>query len=90
MDIEERKMYSEVYGVIMLLGKKYIDKLPKGFIRFIRENKLDDYEPYYTLEKNLVNQGIKKSSLAFLTIINYKYWAETEKDREEIFSVIGK
>jgi len=90
MNIVDRKIYSEVYSVITLLGEKYINRIPEKLLKFIKHSKLDTYSPRYTLEMDLDKQEIQKQSLALIALINYKYWAENEQEKKEIFSLIKK
>lgn len=90
MNNVERKIYSEVYSVITLLGEEYINKLPEKLIKFIKQSKLNTYTPQYSLEIDLDKQEIKKESLALIALINYKYWAKDENEKKEIFSILKK
>lgn len=88
MRIEDKKIYSEVYSVLNLLGEKYINKLPSKLVEFIKNNRLKSYNPAYTFSKELDVQNIEKDSLALITMINYKYWLETEDEKEELFKLL--
>lgn len=86
--MKNNEMYSEVYSILALLGEEYINKLPEKLIKFIKKNKLNSYNPQYSLDKPLNEQAIQKNSIAMIVLLNYKYWAENDSDKREIFMMI--
>ncbi|MBO5142445.1 MAG: hypothetical protein J6C46_05530 [Clostridia bacterium] len=90
MNIEDKKMYSEVYSILNLLGEEYINKIPKKIINFVRKNRMNTYTPKYSFEEDLDKQNIKKDSLALIALLNFKYWTENEKEKREIYSLLKK
>ena len=88
MNYSDKKIYSEVYSILQLLGQEYIRKLPEKLINHIKKNRLLSYNPFYTLEKDLAKQDIQKESIALIALMNYKYWAKDNKEKKEIYSLI--
>ena len=90
MNENEKRMYSEVYGILKLLGEKYIKLLPIKLYRLICDNRDKKYEPIYDISRDLEKQNISKDSLAFLTLISLKYWIKDEKEKNEFWEQLSK
>ena len=87
MNDNDKKIYSEVYSVLNLLGEEYINKLPAKLFEFIKNKRIKTYNPEYTLEVDLDKQNIQKDSLTMLAIINYKFWTQNEEEKRELFNL---
>ena len=42
MDIKTKEIYSEVYGILNMLGNNYIMKLPSSLYKMIEEKKSNE------------------------------------------------
>lgn len=80
---QTRQVYSEIYSVLNLLGKNYINKLPTKLYQLISNKKNLDYIPQYTMDISLEKQNIMKETLALLALFRLNYWCTSniEKDR---------
>lgn len=80
---QTKKVYSEIYSILDLLGKNYINKLPAKLYQLISNEKNQDYIPQYTMDISLDKQNIMKETLALLALFRLNYWcnSNTEKDR---------
>ena len=47
---EQTLIYSEVYGVLEMLGEEYINAIPKKMYTFIKENRDKSYNPIYDID----------------------------------------
>ena len=65
--------YSELYGILIMLGKSYISKLPHDFIELVVKNKNPNYNPVYTIE-DINNQNISEPVYETLSQLYYDYW----------------
>lgn len=83
MDIKIKETYSEVYGILNILGQYYIEKLPENLYQIIYEEKLNNYNPAYDLNKDLESQNIKRETLAMITLFYLNYWGETEEEKKK-------
>lgn len=86
---EQTIIYSEVYGILDMLGQEYINAIPKKMYDFIKENKDVNYNPIYNIEKPLAEQNIKKRTAAFICMLHYKYWCKTDEERAEINKILS-
>ena len=90
MNENEKRMYSEVYGIVKLLGEKYIKLLPSELYKLICDNRDRKYEPIYDISCDLEKQNISKDAMSFLTIISLKYWIKDEKEKNEFWKQLSK
>ena len=84
MDTVTKEIYSEVYSVLKILGKKYIDKIPNSLYNMIQDNKLETYNPTYTLETDLNEQNIKRESISMIALMHLNYWCNSENEKNEL------
>lgn len=84
MDTVTKEIYSEVYSVLKTLGKNYIDKIPDSLYNMIQENKLETYNPTYTLKTNLEEQNIKRESISMIALMHLDYWCNSENEKDEL------
>ena len=88
VDSNKAVVYSEVFEILNLLGKKYIELIPKDLYNFFEENKLNTYSPVYDINKPLTNQKINKNTAAILCILHYNYWCKDDKEKEKISNIL--
>ena len=88
MVITTKEMYSEVYSILKILGKEYMEKLPKTILKIIIESREENYNPKYDLSIPLKNQDINRKSIAMITLLHYNYWCETEEDRAKLKNIL--
>ena len=78
--IEPKKVYSQVYSILTLMGNNYIDKIPKKLFMFIDNNRDKTYVPKYDSNSNFKEQNVNKKALSIICMIDLKYWCnESEK-----------
>ena len=68
MDTKTKEIYSEVYGILNMLGKNYIEKLPSNLYKMIKQEKINEYNPQYDSSIALEQQNIKKESLSMIAL----------------------
>ena len=66
MENTVKDIYSEVYAILNMLGKEYIDKLPKDIYNIIKEEKSSEYNPVYATTVALDRQVVKKESISII------------------------
>lgn len=70
--------YSELYGVLLMLGKSYILKLPDDIVQYIKNNRDVNYEPEYSIDSIDYEENISSSVLDCLALFYLKYWQDME------------
>ena len=88
--VQKKEMYSEVYGILNLLGNSYISKLPKKLYELIKNEKKDDYTPIYTLDKPLNEQNVKIEAISMIALFHLNYWCDTEEEKQELRDIFRK
>ena len=79
--IESKKVYSQVYSMLQLLGNTYIKKIPKKLLQLIDSQRDKDYNQKYNLETNFIEQNVNKKALSIICMIDLEYWCnEKEKN----------
>lgn len=86
---EQSIIYSEVYGILNMLGDNYINSLPKKLYNYIKENRNANYTPIYDINIPLFKQNIKKRTASFLCMLHYKYWCKTVEEKAEIVEILN-
>jgi len=89
MDVEVRRTYSEVYGILNMMGEFYINKLPKKLYSMIETQRAMDYNPQYDINQGLESQNIGRQSLAMIMLIHLDYWSD-EEQKSEIKRILKK
>ena len=81
---ESREVYSEIVGVLIALGNKYIKKIPSKIMSFLMEN--CDYSniPLVDRNKRIEEQKISEDARMFLTMLKLKYWCDSESEKNEL------
>ena len=85
--IESKKVYSQVYSMLQLLGNTYIKKIPKKLLQLIDSQRDKDYNPKYNLETNFIEQNVNKKALSIICMIDLEYWCN-EKEKNIIIEKI--
>ena len=89
MDINEQMIYSEVYGILDMLGKSYIDKLPDGLYRMIKGKKLDTYSPVYDRE-SFKSKNIKREALSMIALFHLNYWCVNDEEKNSLQQMLNE
>ena len=84
MEVITKEIYSEVYGILNLLGDKYISKLPNSLYKMIENKKSETYNPTYNSINNLKNQIIKRESISMIALFHLNFWCKTEEEKQEL------
>ncbi len=79
MENTVKDIYSEVYAILNMLGKEYIDKLPKDIYNIIEEEKSSEYNPVYATTVALDRQVVKKESISIIAFLHLNYWCDEEE-----------
>lgn len=90
MNTKVQETYSEVYGVLNMLGDSFINKLPEKLVNMIKEEKSSTYNPKYIPNKSLTEQNIKRETLAMITLLHLNYWCETEDEKNELRAILNE
>ena len=87
---EKEEIYSELYSVLNLLGKSYIEKLPKQLYQLIENSRNPNYLPKYSFNEPLVNQNINKKTISMLALIDLNYWRKDNTEKQELVDILTR
>ena len=79
MENTVKDIYSEVYAILNMLGKEYIDKLPNDIYNIIKEEKSIEYNPVYATTVALDKQDVKKETISIIAFLHLNYWCNEEE-----------
>ena len=77
----DKKAYSELYAILQMLGKEYIDKIPEKIYKTIESRKDDTYNPIYNDMEEVLEGRVKRKTVSILALLDYNYFSTSETDR---------
>ena len=77
----DKRAYSELYAILQMLGKEYIDKIPEKIYKVIENRKDDTYNPIYNDMEEVLEGRVKRKTVSMLALLDYNYFSTTETDR---------
>ncbi len=84
LNITTKRIYSEIYEILNVLGDSFISKLPKNLYNILKEKRDINYAPKYNKEKSLSEQNINKNTITILALLHLNYWCENEKEQQDL------
>ena len=78
------KTYSEIYEILNILGKDFINKLPRKLYLLIDKERDKNYAPNLLLENGMLDESkISKETIALFSILNIKYFIQDEEEKKK-------
>ena len=77
----DKRAYSELYAILQMLGKEYIDKIPGKIYKVIESRRDDIYNPVYNDMEEVLEGRVKRKTVSMLALLDYNYFSTTETDR---------
>ena len=77
----DKKAYSELYAILQMLGKEYIDKIPEKIYKTIEKRKDAAYNPVYNDMEEVLEGRVKRKTVSILALLDYNYFSISETDR---------
>lgn len=90
MEIEIKRMYSEVYSILEILGEFYINKIPIELFNMIKEEKLENYNPHYDFTEISNEQNMKRETISMLALLYLKFWCDSFEEKEMLKKLFNK
>ena len=81
METNIRNIYSEIYGILEVLGENYKKKLPSKLLKQISEEKNPQYQPNYNITDNI---NLAKETKGIIALFKTNYWCESEIEKQEL------
>ena len=77
----DKKAYSELYAILQMLGKEYIDKIPEKIYKTIEKRRDAAYNPVYNDMEEVLEGRVKRKTVSILALLDYNYFSTNETDR---------
>lgn len=77
----DKRAYSELYAILQMLGKEYIDKIPEKIYKTIEKRKDDTYNPIFKGMEEVLEGRVKRKTVSILALLDYNYFSKSETDR---------
>ena len=76
-------VYAEVNAVLSNMNKSYINKIPKKLLE-VFEKSGKEYNVKLNPNKPLLEQNLKRETIAILAMINLEYWCKDENHKNKL------
>lgn len=76
------EIYSEVNEILNLLGKSYIDRLPKKLYNLILESEDKEHKVKFKSIDEISINNCKKETIDIIALFHLNYWCENEEEKE--------
>lgn len=86
--MNENRIFSEVYGVLVALDSQFISCIPYNLIKTIMNSRDKNYVCKYDINKPLSEQKISKEALNIIAKLHLDYWCNSQKEREELYEML--
>lgn len=73
---------TEVLAILNYTEIEAVNKIPKKFINFLKENCSTTYKPEFDYTKSIKDLNLKPKTQALLGLIYLKYWADEQGKKE--------
>lgn len=77
----DKRAYSELYAILQMLGKEYIDKIPEKIYKTIESRRDAAYNPVYNDMAEVLEGRVKRKTVSILALLDYNYFSTNETDR---------
>lgn len=78
------EIYSEVNEILNLLGKYYIDRLPKKLYDLILNSKNNEYQAKFKSIEEISINNCNKEAIDMIALFHLNYWCENQEERQEL------
>ena len=81
---QDKNVYSEVCAILEILGKTYIEKIPKQLYDFFCDMKNNDYACNFKATIPIEKQNISDETITIISYLYIQYWCENETEKQEL------
>lgn len=82
VDSSTSKSYTDILVILSLIDKKYLELLPKGLIKYFKDNSDKNYFSNIKSNIPLSEQKLSEETEALLCLLTVNYWTN-EKEKNE-------
>ena len=84
-----KKAFSEIDMILNLIDSEMKNKVSADFIKFIKEEKDNNYKPNINPELPLEEQNILPETIDILALLKLNYWCN-EEEKKELLELLNK
>lgn len=84
-----RKAYAEIFEILNVLDKEYVDKIPNSFIENIKKEKDDNHKISIDPNIPLENQNLLEDTINILAVLKLKYWCEDQEEKQKLINILN-
>ena len=81
--MNDQKMYSEVYAVLLNLSERLMSRIPEDVVETIKGQADEALMPIIDENKGLDEQGLSNDAMAFMAMLKLDYWCDSDEERQE-------
>lgn len=85
--MNESNMYAEVYKILEILGRQYINKIPEDLLKSIESRRNRDYVCNISASFPFDEQNIMDETIEFISFLNLEYWEDNEEEKQKLISI---
>lgn len=82
IDYEYSEAMAEILEILEHTNISDVDKIPKKFIEFLKENASKTYKRNLDYTQKIKDMNLKEKTIGILSVINKKYWCNDEERKE--------
>ena len=90
MNKNNSKAYSEVYQIVNMMEKIYLDRIPKNVLDFLDGARDKEYQPIIEVNKPLNEQKLQRYTMVLLAILDLNYWCDSEEEKQELLDMFNR
>lgn len=90
MTNELRRTFCDIDIILNALPEEDRNKVPNKLIKFISENKLEDYESGIRSDIPIEEQELHPDTQTFIGMLYLNYWCKDEEEREELKKIFSE
>lgn len=82
-------IYSEIYEILEILGKDYVDRLPSKLYEHIKYKRNPNNTKEFYIDRPIEEQDLSIETLEFISFLNLHYWC-TESEKIELLKIYNE
>lgn len=84
----DKRVYSEVYCIIILLEESYRKRIPEKLLDFFDKERDVNYTISINSNKPLEEQNLLQDTINILAMLKLKYWCEDSKEKRKLMKLL--
>ena len=86
----EAKAMAEVLHYLKGIRQEDIEKIPKSFMQYLKDNSSKDYKCYFYFERPLNELQMLPETRGLIGMICYNYWCENDEQKKQYLKHLGE